>query len=122
MGSFIRQHFRNSAFNTCEHQALPKMAGPPLSMSFIEGAEPVAIHTPIPVAHHWKSQVKAELDRDVKLGIIEPVPAGTPTTWCSRMVVTPKASGKPRRVVDLQPVSAVTRRETHHTHTPHNLV
>ena len=30
--------------------------------------------TPIPVPYHCKAQVKADLDRDVRLGIIEPVP------------------------------------------------
>lgn len=34
--------------------------------------------------------MKYVLDRDVALGIIEPVPVGTPTTWCPRMVGAPK--------------------------------
>ena len=45
--------------------------------------------------------VKADLDRDVKLGLLEKVPMGVPTTWQSRMVVVAKKSGKPRRTVDL---------------------
>ena len=120
---FIKDHYKASAFNTCEHQPLQAMTGPPLDIVFKEGTDPVAVHTPIPVAYHWKTQVKAELDRDVKLGIIEEVPAGTPTKWCSRMVVAPKQNtGKPRRTVDLQSVNDATYRETHHTETPHQLV
>lgn len=98
------------------------MTGKPLDIVFKEGTEPVAVHMPITIPHHWKSQVKVGLDRDVALGIIEPVPMGTPTHWCSRMVVTPKKDGSPRCMVDLQWVNDVTLRETHHTPTPHNMV
>ena len=45
--------------------------------------------------------MKADIERDVKLGILEKVPMGVPTTWQSRMVVVAKKSGKPRRTVDL---------------------
>ena len=77
------------------------------------------VHIPIPVAYHWKREVKENLNRDIRLGMIESLPAGTPTTWCSRMVVAPKPhTGKPRRMVDLQVVNKVSLRETHHTTTP----
>ena len=121
--AWIKQYYASSAFNTCEHQPLQKLTGPPLDITFKEGAEPVAVHTPIAVAYHWKKEVKENLDRDVRLGVIEQVPAGTPTTWCSRMVVAPKPhTGKPRRTVDLQAVNRVSMRETHHTDTPHHMV
>ena len=58
-------------------------------------------------------------ERDCKLGMMRKVPAGTPTTWCSWMVVTAKADRSPRRTVDSQ---AVSSRETHHTPSPVNLV
>ena len=47
---------------------------------------------------------------------------GMPTTWCSRRVVTAKSDGSPRRTVDLQALSKVISRETHHTPSPFNLV
>ena len=114
--------FSASAFNTCTHQPLQTMTGTPAGVKFKEGAEPYAIHTPIPVPHHWKKQVKADIDRDVRLGIIEAVPQGTPTEWCSRMVVAAKKDGSPRRTVDLQRLNSATLRETHHTPGPFNLV
>ena len=43
-------------------------------------AEPVAHHTPIPVPIYWRDSVKAGLDQDVRLGVIEPVPVGEPVT------------------------------------------
>ena len=42
--------------------------------------------------------------------------------WCARMVVVPKANGKPRRTVDLQKLNEATVREVHHTPSPINLV
>ena len=117
---WLREHFRSSAFNTCPHQRLQVMSGRPLDITFAREAKPSAVHTPIPVPHHWKKKVKEDLDRDVRLGIIEPVPAGTPTIWCSRMVVAPKKDGSPRRTVDLQKLNAATMRETHHTPSPFN--
>ena len=46
-------------------------------------------HKPISVPHHWKESVKSQVDADVALNIIEPVRAGTPTIWCSRMITVP---------------------------------
>ena len=119
---WMRNYFAASAFNTCEHQPLQEMSGPPVDIHFLPDVTPQAIHTPIPVPYHWKKQVKADLDQDVRLGIIEPVPQGTPTRWCSRMVVTAKKDGSPRRTVDLTNVNRTTLRETHHTPMPFNLV
>lgn len=119
---WLLECFKSSAFNTCPHQPLQTMEGKPMDIEFIPGAKPTAVHTPIPVPHHWKKRVKEELDRDVALGIIEPVPVGTPTTWCSRMVVAPKKDGSPRRTVDLQKLNEATMRETHHTSSPFNQV
>jgi hypothetical protein len=117
---WLLDYYGASAFNTCQHQQLPKMSGRPLDIHLREDAQPKAYHCPIPVPHHWKKQVKADLDRDVRLGIIEPVPPGTPTIWCSKMVVVPKKDGSPRRTVDLQQLNAATYRETHHTPSPFN--
>jgi len=36
---------------------------------------------------YWQYEVKADLDRDVRLGVMEPVPVGESVTWCHRMVV-----------------------------------
>lgn len=117
---WILDRYKGSAFNTCEHQALPCMTGKPMQIHFRPEATPKAFHRPIPVPHHWKTKVKADIDRDVRLGIIEPVPPGTPTVWCSRMVVVPKKDGSARRTVDLQHLNAATYRATHHTPSPFN--
>ncbi|CAG2189575.1 unnamed protein product [Mytilus edulis] len=81
-------------------------------------ATPVACHTPVPVPLHWQDDVKASLDQDVRLGVIEPVPVGEPVTWCHRMVICSKKNGKSRRTVDFQALNAHAIRETHHTQSP----
>ena len=95
--AWILDHYKGSAFNVCPHQPLQQMTGKPLGITFKEGAVPKAVHTPVPVPYHWKSRVKEDLDRDVRLGIIEKVPQNCPVNWLSRMVIAPKpSSGEPR--------------------------
>ena len=81
-------------------------------------AKPVAHHTPVPVPLHWRDAVKEGLDQDVHLGVIEQVPIGNPVTWCHRMVVCAKKTGKPRLTVDLQALNIHAIRVTHHTFSP----
>ena len=63
------------------------MEGPPMRLMVDPQAVSVAHHNPIPVPLHWQEGVKAGLDRDVELGVLEPVPVGEPVTWCHRMVI-----------------------------------
>ena len=42
-----------------------------------------------------------DIEADVNRGILERVPPGVPDTWCTRMVITHKKDGEPRRTVDL---------------------
>ena len=114
--------FASSAFNQCTHQPLQAMTGAPMKIVEKEGVTPSYCYTPIPVAFNWKKKVKKDLDRDVRLGIIEQVPQGMITDWCSRMVIAAKANGDPRRTVDFQRLNEATHRETHHTPSPFNLV
>lgn len=115
---WLLDYYSSSTFNVCAHQPLPMMSGRPMHLMIDPDATPVARHTPIPVPIHWQEQVKAGLDQDVRLGVIEPVPVGTPVTWCHQMVVCAKKSGKPRRTVDLQALNRYATRETHHTQSP----
>ena len=97
------------------------MSGPPLKLDVDPNVTPTAVHTPIPVPIHWQDEVKAQLDRDVKLGVIEPVPWGESTTWCSRMVTVAKHNGSPRRTIDLQALNDASMRQTHQTPPPFHL-
>ena len=97
------------------------MTGPRMRLMIDPDATPFVTHKPIPIPVHWQEDVYAALKQDVNLGVIEPVPVGTPVTWCHKMVVVPKKSGKPRRTVDLQPLNKHAIRETHHTESPFHL-
>ena len=118
---YLLERYKASTFNTCEHQPLPMMTGPPMHLMVDPDATPYVTHKPIPIPIHWQEDIYADLKRDVNLGVIEPVPVGTPVTWCHKMVVVAKKSGKPRRTVDLQPLNQHAVRETHHTESPFHL-
>ena len=83
---FLRYKASPFNTNTCENQRL--MIDP--------DATPTAHHSPISVP---QEEVKAGLDRDVRLGVLEPVPVrepvpvGEPVTWCHRMVTCAKKDG-----------------------------
>ena len=114
----IVNHYAASTFNRCTRQPLPQMQGEPMPIITNPDVKPVAVHRPVPVPLHWQEKVKADLDRDVALGIIEPVPLNTPTSWCSRMVIVPKSNGEPRRTVDFKALNEASVRQTHHTKSP----
>ena len=121
LSKWLLDYYASSTFNKCEHTPLPMMSGPPLRLMIDHSKPPTAHHTPIPVPVHWQNEVKASLDRDTDLGVIEPVPIGTPVTYCHRMVICAKKNGKPRRTVDMQSLNANAKRETHHTPSPFHL-
>ena len=120
---YILDRFQSSAFNCCEHQPLPLMdSSPPLRLFVEDKAVPVAVHTPSQVPLHWQADVKKGLDRDCQLGVLEKVPVNDPVSWCSRMVITAKQDGSPRRVVDYNAVNKYAPRQTHHTEPPWAIV
>ena len=118
---WLLNYYGSTTFNICEHQPLPMMKCEPLQLFLNPEAKPVAVHKPAVVPIHWQDKVFADLERDVALGVLEKVGPNTPVTWCSRMVVTSKADGTPRRTVDLQPQNKQSVRQTHHTSTPFKL-
>ena len=116
---WIENYYGSSTFNKCEHKPLPLMRGsPPLKLHIDSKARPIAVHKYAPVPVHFEQTVKQELDRDVRMGVLEKVPIGTPSEWCSRMVVVTKQSGKPRRTVDLKVLNKAAKRQAHPTESP----
>ena len=118
---WLLDYYGATTFNTCEHQPLPMMNCEPLRLHVDPNAKPVAFHKPALVPIHWQDQVFKDLERDVQIGVLEKVSPNTPVTWCSRMVVTAKADGTPRRTVDLQPQNRHSVRQTHHVPSPFHL-
>lgn len=64
-------------------------------------AKPVA-HPPRPVPAALREQVKRKLDQLEEMKIIEKVPVGQPSPWCSPLHVVPKKSSKPDQPVDVR--------------------
>ena len=118
---WILDHYGSSTFNTCEHQPLRMMVGEPLRLYVDPDARPLTVHKPALVPIHWQERVFQDLERDVRLGVLEKVGPNTPVTWCSRMVVAAKADLSPRRTVDLQHLNRHSVRQTHHVQSPFHL-
>ena len=94
------------------------MHGPPLEFALKPGAVPHAVYTPAVVPLHWEEKVRRDLDRDVAMGVLERVDVNEPVTWCSRMVVTRKHNGEPRRTINFQALNEASIRQTHPTMPP----
>ena len=121
MKRYLIQHYSSTVFNICECQPLPLLPGPPLRFNIEKDAEPVACHRVTPVPLHFQERVYRDLQRDVALEVIEKVPPNTPTPWLSRMLVTAKSNGDPRRVVDYQQLNKHIKRQTFPLETPFQL-
>ena len=91
---------------------------PPLRLFVDPTATPVAIPSLGAIPHHWVADVKAGLDRDERLGVIDKLFVNEPLQWCSRMVICPKGDGSPRRVIDYSQLNKFCPRQTHHTKAP----
>ena len=92
--------------------------GEPLKIYMREGVEAVVVHRPATIPAHWQDKVREDNERDIWLGVLERVPHNTPVTWYSRMHVVAKKNKEPRRVVDLRPVNAASRRQTYYVEPP----
>ena len=94
---WLLDYYAASTFNCCPHQESKGMTGPPVKLAIKPDAELTCHTKPFRVPLHWK-----DIERDVKLGIIEKLPPNTPAICCHRMVVASKpGSTKPRRTVDM---------------------
>ena len=116
--NWIKSYYSASTLNTCPHQPLPPMEGPPVQLMITPDAVPIVHHNPIPIALHWQEEVYILIMQDVAMGVLEPVPVGTPVTWCHLMIIVRKKDGSIRRVVDLTGLNKYVIRETHHTMSP----
>jgi len=80
--------------------------------------KPVAIHKVAIIPIHLKARVKADLDRGVRLGILEKVDINSPVKWLSRKLVTMKKDGSPHRIIDCKKLNNAIPRQTNITKCP----
>ena len=119
---YIKNHFKAGAFNTCKRQHWPITAGPPMKIHTPSDAPRTYCRRPTKVPLHFREEVKAGLESDVKKGVLERVPVGQADSWCSRMVIQPKKNGRARRTVDLSGLSRAGRHKSHHTRSAAEIV
>lgn len=101
----IISQYAQSGFNNCRVQPLAMMnVDQPLRLFVDPAVKPVAINKAAIIPIHLKARVKADLDRDVRLGILEKVDINSPVKWLSRMLVTMKKDGSPRRIIDYKKI------------------
>ena len=82
----IKQYVK-SGFNNCRIQPLAMMKSAEAQNLIVDpDVKPVAIHKAAIKQIHLKARVKADLNRDVRLGILEKVNVNSPAKWLSRMM------------------------------------
>lgn len=96
-----------------EQYLLRVIAGPLHHVHLSAYTVPYACHILDSSPKCWE-EVKRELDKDVRRGVICPILAGQTMEWCIRMVVVAKKLGKPRCTVDFQKPNACCQWEMHH--------
>jgi hypothetical protein len=115
----IINQYAESGFNNCRVQPLAMMnRTKPLRLFVNPAVKPVAIHKAAIIPIHLKARVKADLDRDVRLGILEKVDINSPVKWLSRMLVTMKKDGSPQRIIDYKKLNNAIPRQTNITKSP----
>ena len=77
--------YSSTTFNINEYQPLSMTEGPLMCLMVDSKVKPIVYHSPLPVLIISRSNVKARLDRDVRLEVLEHVPAGKPVTWYHTM-------------------------------------
>ena len=88
------------------------MAGAPLRVHIDSSIPATAVNRPSTVSVHWAAQVKAALEADERMGVIEKC-SGTEQLWCSPMHVVAKHNGEPLCIVDFTKLNQACSRQTH---------
>lgn len=73
------------------------------------GVKPYRLFSPRPIAAGLRDKAKAEIDKMLDLGVIEPVEQ--PTEWCSGLTIAPKGKDKIRVCIDLTQLNKGVMRE-----------
>ena len=108
-----------SGFTNFRIQPLAMMkSAEPLNLFVHPDVKPVAIHKAAIIPIHLKAKVKGDLDRDVRLGILENMNVKLPVKWLSRVMVTMKKDGSPRRIIDYKNLSNEVPCQTNITQSP----
>ena len=84
----------------------------PLQLFVDPNIKPVAIHKAAVIPINLKAAVKADLDCDVRLGILEKVDVNSPVRCLSRTIVTLQKYSTPLRIIDYKRLNDAILRQT----------
>ncbi len=87
-----------------------------VSLMVDNSVSPVA-HPPRPIPAALREKVKIKLQELERLDILEKIPIGIPTPWCSAMHAVPKKDGQVRITIDPKDLNKALLREYHPTNT-----
>lgn len=112
-----------SVFDTTELKTMtgPGVIGEPMKIVLKDEYEPYAVRGARPIPFAQRDQVKEEIDRLVRLQVIEPV-GDEAVEWCHPLVVVAKSNGKIRICVDFTRLNKQIRPTLHHIPTPADIV
>ena len=100
---------------------LKTMTGEPMKIHLKENVETFATSTILTISFAWRDEVKENIDRMTRQGIVKPL-GDSHTRWCHPLVVVPKSRGGVRLCVDLTKLTTFVRRPIHPMKTPKEAV
>ena len=116
---FIVKRCMKSVFKNCRIQPLKMMyTDTPLELFVDPSVKPVAIYKAAIIPIHLKDWVKADLDMDAWLGILEKVDVNSSVKWLSEMIISLKKDGSPSRLIDYKRLNDAIPRQTNITKSP----
>ena len=116
---WLLDYYASSSLNTSPHQRLLLINSSPSLWLYIRtDVKPVAVHKADSIPVNMAEQVKADLERDLRLWVLDWMPENTPGTWCSRMHCVLKKDMSPTCTVDFSQVNKQCERQTHYLEPP----
>ena len=73
---WIRDYFKESAFNQCKRQPWPEISGKPMKIHTKPDTKPYCCKKPTMIPIHFRDQIRADIEADVKKGVLERWPTG----------------------------------------------
>jgi hypothetical protein len=105
-----------------DNTKIPTMAGGYYVIDLEDGAVPFNKGSSRTVPEPCMDKLKAELELQLSMGLIETVPAGEKSNWLHPIVVTPKKDGSIRLCVDLRMLNKFFKRPENPQRSPWEVV
>ena len=121
MEKFLKTKFASSAFNICETQPISKMeVTQEMHINLKDNYVPTKHTKAAPIPMFLYKPTKEDIERDVRLGVLEVAPHDESTEWVCQMLAVPKKGDGAgvRRVINYKPLNKWGKRMPHVTMDP----